>query len=469
MRDNFPPFVIALTILSGCAAPERLERSRSAPLAAAQTSLAPAAPIRLVAFEADEHSSPSPHFSSDPESEANATEIDALVEEAVGSNPKIRMLAQEYRAARAKVRYIDELPDPTISATFFGHPVETAAGSQRSNLTITQLLPWLDRLDAQAQQACFEAAALFQLHAAERLRVIADIRVQWFRLYVISRQIEIHTANQELLNSLIDVANARVATGNASQGDVLIGTLEYTKLEETLVGLRQQLASTKAEINRLVGRAVETPVESATELEVQLPDWDHPLLREIAKNHQPEIESARIRAQASRWGIEVARLQRRPDFSINASWFAIDDNRPVSAIVDVGRDAWAVGAMVTLPLGHEKYDAMEQEARWKHAATHSSVETLMQQYDSMLLDLWEQARAADETARLYRDTIIPEAQRTLNTDQESYANGEVDFDRVVQDFRNLLTLELGFHRSVGRMATAIARIEQAVGTELTTP
>ena len=90
----------------------------------------------------------------------------------------------------------------------------------------------------------------------------------------------------------------------------------------------------------------------------------------------------------------------------------------------------------------------------------------MQKYDALLLDLIEQARAAHETVRLYESTIIPDAKRTLSADQESYANGEVEFDRIVQDFRNLLTLELGLHRSLGRLATAVARIQQAVATEL---
>ncbi len=72
----------------------------------------------------------------------------------------------------------------------------------------------------------------------------------------------------------------------------------------------------------------------------------------------------------------------------------------------------------------------------------------------------EQANAADKTATLYRDTILPQARQTLDIDQKSYAQGKVDFDRVIRDFRTLLTLEVGLHRAI---ATALARIEQASG------
>ena len=383
------------------------------------------------------------------------------------SNPLLRQLLWEFRAARAKARHVDKLPDPTMRASLFGHPIETAAGSQRANLTVSQLLPWLPRLDAQARQACFEALSLRQVYAAERLKVIAEIRTMWYRLYVLQKQIEVNLASQALMKTLIDVANARVRTGQASQGDVLAGTLEYSRIEESIVDLRQRLVSTKAEINRIAGRDATTPIDVPEQIDTHLPDWDHPMLRELAWSHQPEIESARIRLQATRWGVEVAKLKRRPDLSLNASWFAIDDNRPTTGVVDVGKDAWALGAMVSVPLWHKRYAAIEQEARWHHAASHASVDQMVQRYDAVLLDLWEQAQAADETARLYRDTMIPEAERTLAADQVAYANGRVEFDRLVRDFRNLLTLELGFHRAAGRMATAIARIQQAAGIDLT--
>lgn len=404
---------------------------------------------------------PDSTFAADSISMVDLHELEML---AIASNPMLLRLRQEYQAARAKVRYIDKLPDPTIGTNAFLNPIETAAGSQRANLTITQMLPWLSRLNAQEQQACFEATALSQNIAAARLKVITDIRTMWYRLYVIEQQIEISVANQGLLQSLIEVANARVSTGTASQSDILIGTLEYSKLEEKLIGLRQQRVSTQTQLNRLTGRNASTPIPSPRTIDARLPVGDFSMLRDIALANQPEIESARILAAASHWGIEVARLRRRPDFSLSASWFAMDDNRPPSNVVDVGRDAWSLGAMMSIPLGFEKYDAIEQESRWKHAAAHSSVEQVSQRYEALLLDLLEQARAADETRRLYRDTIIPEARRALNADQSSYANGDVEFDRVMQNFRNLLTLEIGYHRATGQLATCVASIEQATGT-----
>ncbi|MDA1017221.1 MAG: hypothetical protein O3A00_22535, partial [Planctomycetota bacterium] len=96
-------------------------------------------------------------------------------------------------------------------------------------------------------------------------------------------------------------------------------------------------------------------------------------------------------------------------------------------------------------------------------AAHATIDALRRRYDTLLADLLEQARAADKTASLYRDTILPQARQTLDIDQKSYAQGKVDFDRVIRDFRTLLTLEVGLHRAIATLGTALARLEQATG------
>jgi cobalt-zinc-cadmium efflux system outer membrane protein len=393
----------------------------------------------------------------------NLAELEAA---ALTSNPAVLRLEQQVLAAWAKTEHIDRLPDPTVGANLFVSPIETAAGSQRANLNVAQMIPWLERLDAKTQQACCEAMALQQALDAQRLNVVADVRAAWFRLFVLGRQMMIARAHQQLLGSLIELATARIATGTASQGDVLLGTLEISRLEEQLISWQQQIESTKAELNRLAGREASVPVGVPETLEVALPDWSHEFLSQLAFQNQPAIEAARLQTHATRWGIEVARLERRPNFAVNASWFAIDGNRPASPIVDVGQDAWSLGAQVSLPVWRKKYDALENEAIWKHQASHATIEEVTRHFDSRLRDLWEQAVAADRTRQLYADTILPQARQTLDADQQSYASGAVEFDRVVRDVRNVLTLEDGLHRATGQLATALARIEEAIGGDV---
>ncbi len=392
--------------------------------------------------------------------------LDQLVQQANSTSPRLIRLQQEYQAVAARSQYADKLPDPKVGFNVFGNPLQTAAGSQRANFNVSQTIPWLGKLNAEQKRICFEALAVWSEYEAERLRVKASIESGWYRLYVLDRQIEVTRANQELLKSLVDIANARVSTSQATQGDVLLGTVELSQLQERLLTLRRQRIATEAEINRLIGRPAETPIRSATQLQRQTIELSHDQVLQIATSEQPEMKAAHLRSHASHWGIEVARLSQRPEFMLSASYFLTDDNRPPSTVVDVGQDPWAIGAQVSIPLWHNKYDAMKREATWKYHAALSSTRELEDRYDAMILDAMAEANRSVETADLYSQTILPQARQALQSDQEAYTNGTVDFDRVIRDYRNLLTLELGYHVAAGDLAIANSRLEQIAGTPL---
>ncbi|MBD3672144.1 MAG: TolC family protein [Planctomycetaceae bacterium] len=419
-------------------------------------------PIQLVGISYDDPP-PAP-----AENEESITPLSTLEQIALDHNPKLVRLYHEYQAAVSRSHHVDKLPDPKIGANVFGNPIETASGSQQANLGISQTIPWLERLSAEQQQACFEAFAIRSEYRAERLRVLSGVRVGWYRLYVLDRQIESTITNQELLQSLIDVANARISTGQASQGDVLLGTLELSQLEERLLTYRKQKQSVAAEINRLLARPAETPIEVPDRIEVKTTPLSSQEIHQVALSHQPEIEAARVRTQATRWGIEVARLKRRPDVMFSANYLITDDNRPPSGIVNVGEDPWSVGVQVSVPLWREKYDSIRNEAGWKHQAAQRSVQEISDRYDALILDLVTEAQRAAETAQLYESTILPQARQTLAADQTSYSNGAVEFDRVIRDYRSVLMLELEYQKAIGDLATANARLEAAAGRLLKT-
>ncbi len=463
VSTRFATLVLLLSI--GCATPRQRNHERPVTFSDSASVTAASAPrtalaTHQVAAQLPPETVIAPVVMQGTESLADLEAI------AQAMNPRLLRLSQEATAAEAKTHYVDKLPDPTIGANVFGDPIETAAGSQRANLSVMQMIPWLSRLDAQSQQAYFEALAMRHQHEAERLRVVGEVRVLWSRLYVLGKQIEVNRANRDALAPLVSVASSRIAAGGGSARDAWLGELELSKLEEQLLTLNQQAASIKAELNRVIGRDTSHPIEIPALLTPTLPDWTHEMLRQVAWDQQPEIAAAELQTQATSWGLEVARLKRRPDLSLNANWFAIDDNRPMSSIVGVGNDAWSVGAQVSIPLWHHKYDAIEEEATWRHWASHASVDDVRQRYDSLLRDLWEQAKAAGGTVELHKETLLPQAKLALNANIDSYSNNASDLDSVVRDMRAVLMLESNYHRTIGELAVALARIQQAAGIDL---
>jgi outer membrane protein, heavy metal efflux system len=347
---------------------------------------------------------------------------------------------------------------------FFTPPMNFEPDRQLADIQVMQMIPWLGRLQAEAQRAHMEALVADTQYKAERLRLIGDIRATWFKLYVLGKQIETTQADQAQLQSLITTANARIRTGAAQPGDVLMATLEMSSLQEQLLNYRQQLVASSAELNRLVGRDASFPITPPKKIDVELPEWNHEMLREIAWGSQPELNAARLRTAATRWGIEIARLKRRPDLTFGVGVVVMD--APGAVMPDAGRDSMTLGVTASIPLWHRKYDAMVSEASRDHYAAHASEDEIALRLDALLRDLWEQARASQQTVELYETSILPQARQTFEADQQSLVNNTVTFDRVIRDYRTLLNLELGYHRALGQLAISLARIRQAVGVDL---
>lgn len=393
-------------------------------------------------------------------------DLSALVAQALAANPKLRQMRQEAAAAWDRVRYVDELPDPEVGAMAFVPPMHFADGRQVASLSLSQRVPWLERLSAQEQQAYFQAWALDAAWQAERLRTISEVKIAYYRLYVVEQQLRINQENLDVLQLLIDVATQRVVARAATEGDVLLATLELSQLEEQRYGLEERRASLTANLNRLLNRAADIPVAVPSQLNVPRPDWTLDLLRQTAWNYQPDIAAAQLRSQAAEWGVYVAELERRPEITLKLDWMVMSPRTEMGMSFG-GNDSVQIGAMVSVPVWHEKYDAMRDEAVHESLASRFSINDVRTEYEAALAEALAQARAAIRTAELYEATMLPQAQQSFEADQRAYVGpGTVDFERVIDDFRTVLTLEEGYHRAMGEWAIALANIEQAVGRDL---
>jgi cobalt-zinc-cadmium efflux system outer membrane protein len=463
--------VMAITLCAGCkTAGQAVRPADTVPPPTAMPEQ-PAPAVQPAAFQESPPPSPPPANlpppagvaeSLPPAAVQEAETLNDLEAWASGNNPALRRMQQEAAAQWARAGYVDKLPDPTVGAMIFGDAMVMDPDRQLAQVQVMQMIPWIGRLRAEAQQATMEALAAETELGAERLRVIGELRAAWFKLYVLGKQIETTEADKAQLQSLVKTANAGIAGGTRQPGDVLLATLELSSLEEQLLSYRQQIAATAAEINRLAGRDARVPIDLPRSIDAELPEWDHDLLRQVAFEAQPELAAARLRTAATRWGIDVARLKRRPDVSLGAGWMVMDADPGVPG----GNDAWTLNVTTTLPIWHRKYDALAAEASRKHLAAHASEDEVAQRIDALLLDLWAQAVASQKTVELYETTILPQARQTYEADLKSLVNNTVTFDRVVRNYRTLLNLELGYHRALGQLATTLARIRQAVGVDL---
>jgi outer membrane protein TolC len=123
-------------------------------------------------------------------------------------------------------------------------------------------------------------------------------------------------------------------------------------------------------------------------------------------------------------------------------------------------------ASINLPIWYRKYRAAEKEARLRHAAVQEERVNTKNQLEADLKLALYHFRDAERKIDLYRDTLIPKADESLQVAQLGFETGKVSFISLIDAERLLLEFELAHERALADRAKRLAEIETLVNKDL---
>jgi len=399
---------------------------------------------------------------------------------ALANNPEIEKAAQTARARAQRIPQVTALPDPVLNTRTWPEPIRTAEGDNFFVLGVSQRLPVPGKLDRAGRVALEETRMAIAEWDRIRLRVIADVKRAYFRLYVIDRTIDITRDNQDLLQGLIDAVRGQFAAGLARQEDLLRAQVELSSLESELIDLRQRRIATAAMLNTLLNRDPTTPVESPASYAVREVGPALELLFAKAAEANPELARIQRQIERDQQAVELARLQYWPDFNLGFDWMEMEPRpafrpppnpmtgqRPkVSKLSEAGSDNWAIMFGFNLPIWFEKIQAGIREARAQKLASMSEYTATRNRVHFQIEDALTSVQAQEELARLFATTIIPQSQQAYEVSRADYMAGRSDFQYVIDNWRRWLVFTVQYHRALGQLEQSVADLEQAIGLSL---
>jgi len=399
---------------------------------------------------------------------------------ALERNPDIKAAEETARSKVERIRQVTALPDPFLNMKILPEPVRTAEGDNFFILGVSQKLPVPEKLDRAGRVAVEETRIALQQWQATRLRVIADVKRAYFQLYVVDRSIDVTQANQDLLRGLIDVARSQLAAGRRSQDDVLRAQVELSNLEAELIALRQRRVTIVARLNEVLDRQPQTEIQPPDEFGIREvgPAIDDLLAKAVDAN--PNLRRIKHQIERDRESLELARLAYWPDFALGFEWMSMEPRdafrpppnamtgqRPtVSKMSEDGTDNWAITFGFSLPIWYDKIKGGVEEATRRLAASRAQYRSAENRVEFAIEDALERVRSQQELARLFRDTIIPQAEQTYHVSQASYTAGTSDFLYVIDNWRKWLVFTIQYYRSMGELERSVADLEQAIGLSL---
>ncbi len=387
--------------------------------------------------------------------------VEEYIQFALAQNPDIRAASKQMEAFAHQVPVGASLPDPMLGMTFFPEQVQTAAGQQEFALTANQKFPWHGKLSARAELAESQANVARAQLAAVELATIAKVKHAYYELYFIQQAIAVTEADQKLLGKIRDVANSRYKVTQASYQDLLRAELEIASVENELIRLRQRLESAQARLARILHIAPQTKVRALDRVAPEQVPHDLEWLQRQAVAARPELHAQLAALERDQQAVELASLDYMPDVTLGATWIDVA-TAGISSVAN-GRDSFLITAGINLPIYRKRLESSVRSAEAKAVSTAHKYDSLRDATLEQVMDLFAQARSQQDLLTLFREDILPKARQTLEVSQRTYNVGEVDFQQLIDDWRQLLRYEISYRRSEASLRQALAELERVVG------
>jgi outer membrane protein, heavy metal efflux system len=383
-----------------------------------------------------------------------------LVNGLMQNNPEIQAARSRFEAATKRPSQVGTPPEPTASYTNFGvgHPFSRLNGSDFAyqGFGVSQEFPFPGKLGLASEQAKREAESEQQNYRSVVLGVTAHLKVAWYEWLAVQKAIELTRKDRDLLSRFEEIARNRYTVGKGLQQDVLKAQFEVSAVEQQFAMLDEKRQRTEAEIASLLGvpavvlRAPGEIQPSPFSLSIE------ELLR--ATNDSPGVLAEQKMVDASAVGINRSLKEFRPDFGVDLQWQHTGSNFP---------DYYMATVHVKIPIYYarkQRYALEESYSRLNGAK--QNYRSAQQQAVFQVKDQYLSIQSSERILKLYKTTLLPQAQLTVDASSAAYEVGSVDFLSLLTNLRNLITLERQYYDEMARHEEAIVRLEPIVGKEL---
>ena len=383
------------------------------------------------------------------------------VETALANNPGVESARRRFEALKHRIPQERTLPDPTVTVGWAGSaiPFKTERGDPSSARTLNpaQQIPYPGKLRLRGEIADKEAQAAYWEYENTRRMLVADVKSAFFDYFYAVKALAIAEKNQELLEKLLQIAEARYRVGKGIQQDVLRAQVEVSRLVQRITVLKQQRQTAVVRLNTLMYREPEALLPVPADIQPSELTQSLEELYTIAQANDTGLQREQRMVERSESAIALAKRDYLPDFSVGYMY----QQRP--GLPDM--KGMSIGVNIPIFYRTKQRERVAQTTE-ELISTQKGRE---QRKTTLFFELKQQylaAQASAELIRLYSKAIVPQSSLALESAIAAYEVGNVDFLSLVTSFTTVLDYETEYYREVANHEQALARLEPLIALEL---
>lgn len=388
--------------------------------------------------------------------------------EVTRANPRVAAARSLALAAAARIAGTRRPPDPVLQFGWMNYslpdlaPMPTTGMAQ---LQVMQMLPVAGKLALAGRTASAQASATDKRANDVVWELRSQTAMAFYDLYATDEGLDVARETLRLLQDIEKTAEAMYRVGEGRQADVLRAQVEIARMVEDTLRMQAMRQSMAAKLNALLDRTANATV--ASPLLPQFPDSlpDRAWLEAIAGNDRPMIRAGVDEVRAADASERLARKEIWPDLQIGVQYARSPSSMGGGADHMV---SLMLGASVPVFAGDRQL-RMRDEASAMRQMAEADLAAMRADTRGRIGEAYADLVRARDLARLYRTTVLPQAQATVASALSAYRVGGVDFMTLLDDQMTVNKYRQDLYTLEADQGKAWAELEMLTGRELFDP
>jgi cobalt-zinc-cadmium efflux system outer membrane protein len=297
--------------------------------------------------------------------------------------------------------------------------------------------------------------------------LVTEIKLAYYDYLFVTEATHINEENQKLLQQMIAIAQTKFRVGQGKYSNVIMAQVELSKLVNAIITLEQQRETIIARINTLLNSSADLPLGVPVPIEEDRVIPTLAELYELAVENRQEIQKQKLAISKMALVVEMSKQMAYPDPTLGASYFenrSMADLKPMEKMPMTFSTRRTLNPANTAWFGHRNSYIHELDV--KIEAMEHQIEKLESNLRFVVKKHHFGMETANRSIRLYRQTLLLQAQQALSAANTAYQAAQIDFLSFLDIQRTLLNLRIEEQRALRDYRQHLAQLEQAVGVIL---
>jgi cobalt-zinc-cadmium efflux system outer membrane protein len=351
---------------------------------------------------------------------------------ALRNSPNLREASARIEVARGRWTQVGLPPNPVIG--YQGNEIGNDGQAGQQGGFIGQEFVTGGKLRLNRAAASQEIAQAEQQFAAERFRVLNDVRLAFYNVLIAQRSMELSRELLSIGQRGVETAEDLFKGQVVSRVDVLQARVEAASASIALQNAQNRYDAVWRRLAAAIAVPMMRPVPLTGDLHSSLRDlnWDEEMARLLGES--PELAEARANAAQAAWALRRARVEPVPNVDVQAG--VAYDNASENTIANV-----QLG--IPLPIFNRNQGGI-YSAQSELTAAQARIRSIELDLQNRLALAFERYANSRQQVERYSKDILPNAKSSLDLVALGYRQGEFPFLTLLTAQRTYFQTNLAY-------------------------